>query len=116
MTNLCPTCGNVVPDRELIVSLEANTVICNGRSAKLTSQQAEILHILANAAPRVVTIDAIIAGIYGSSVEPETSVVLIRTHICKIRRKIAPLGLTIKNTHAIGYTLQIPHRQLREAA
>jgi len=115
MTSLCPTCGNAVPNRELIVSLETNTAVYNGLAAALTAQQTEILHILAQASSRVVTVASIIAGIYGSSVEPESAGPLIRTQICKIRRKIAPLGLTIKNTHTVGYALQIPQRHLRAA-
>jgi DNA-binding response OmpR family regulator len=116
MTNLCPTCGNAVPNRELIVSLETNTVLFDGNCARLTGQQAEILDILATASPRTVTTDGLIAGLYGRAGEPASCCSLIRTQMSKIRRKIAALGLEIKHTPPRGYTLHIPRRQISKVA
>lgn len=105
MTSLCPTCGKDIPLTELRVDLNTNIAAGNGRTVKLTRQQAEILHMLIAAAPRVVSGAALIAGLYGCINEPPGAKSGVKTQISKLRASLSELGATINNTQGVGYII-----------
>lgn len=117
MTPLCPTCGNDIPLTELRVDLNTNIATGNGRSVKLTRQQAEILHMLIAAAPRAVSGAALITGLYGRINEPPLGAKSgVKSQISKLRASLSELGATINTTHGVGYIIAARRPKLHGAA
>lgn len=107
MSACCPTCGQAMPQRaEIAVDLDMNTVVCNGNAARLTRKEAELAKCLADAHGRVVTRGAILDALYGLEGEEPVWQTLDQ-FVLKIRRKLGPLGITIENHWARGWSMKV---------
>lgn len=96
MNDLCPCCFRELPDGgDLVIDLDANFLIYNGYCIELTGTEAEVLYVLRKAAPRWVSIDALMMGVYGYLDGAPCSSSL-RNHISNIRRKVASLPITLE--------------------
>lgn len=100
----CPCCGAAVAPTAVLVSLENNSVTLGWAAAsiKLQPLEAELLHILHHASPRVVGSDTIIAGLWGAC-EPEDATNNLKQHVYHLRRKLQHLGVVIENVKERGY-------------
>lgn len=101
----CPTCGGDLPDTDLVVDLGTNTAIRNGMVVTLPPMGAELLYLLAKAAPRIISRDSLISGVWGGR-EPENVDSAIRVKVSRLRQDIEPLGLTIITAKHQGYGLR----------
>lgn len=112
--NCCPTCGQAVATAALLVDLDANRVSYGGRVAKLVPSETEVLFTLARAAPGMVSNDQLRAAIWGgAAAERESNV--IKVHISRLRKKLAPLGIHIETHRGYGYSLKCDPAMLRDA-
>lgn len=101
----CPTCGQQLPaDRGFIFDEEAGIVVGRGRVASLTRQEATVFAQLYAAMPRVCTKEQLLSNLYLHE-QDEAEIKIVDVFICKIRKKLAPLGVEIATIWARGYRL-----------
>ncbi len=98
-------CGGKMPKSDIRVSLETNTLIGNGQAVRLQSNEAEFLYALWHAEGRVVTKPALMAAVYGSLMDYDPSDKILCVYACRIRRKMAGTGWTIRSIWGRGYAL-----------
>lgn len=109
----CPTCGQDLPDTDLIVDIDGtvdgsggtNTAVRNGLVVTLAPLSAELLYILAKAAPRLVSRDTLIRGLWGIA-ESDGASRHLDVRISRLRKDIEPLDLTIVTARQAGYGLR----------
>lgn len=107
MKSLCPTCGQQIAPLQLLLSLETNKATRLGRTAALSPQQAEILHVLMKRQPRAVSAADISAAIYANGDGPDDEAQVVRVQMWKMRRHLAPLCVRIETIHGTGYRLAL---------
>ena len=92
----------------------AGIVVRWGRFATLTAHEYEILQTLRTHAPRVLTKEALLVAVYQLQHE-EPEIKIIDVWICKLRKKLKPLGVNIDTVWGRGYRL-LPAVARSEAA
>lgn len=101
--NKCPCCGSPISSK-IAVSLETNTASIVGTTVRFPATEAEILHVLIDRSPAVAYMDELINKVWGSW--GEGSLGALQVHICKINKKIKPLGFIAANEYGEGYRLE----------
>jgi two-component system cell cycle response regulator CtrA len=88
------------------LDLELHTVVANGVSVSLTAKEFALLQLLMLRKNMVMTKDAILTQLYGGMDEPELKI--IDVFVCKIRKKLAAVGLGefIGTVWGRGYTVR----------
>lgn len=110
----CPTCGQQLPlDGDLMVD-PAGVVARHGRFALLTVHEFEILEALRRASPRTMSKEALLAALYQLRNE-EPEIKIIDVFVCRLRKKLKPLGVNIDTVWGRGYRL-LPAASRSEAA
>lgn len=79
-----------------IVDLNTNTVAWGDKATKLTPVGAELMSIFVRKFPGLATRSALISLVWGGN-PPEDKT--LDVHMCKLRREIAPLGLSFRTQH-----------------
>jgi DNA-binding response OmpR family regulator len=99
---------------DVFVSLDTNSITVRGVSLRLAPKHAEILHVLAGCMPAPVRRGFITARVWGLC-ERERTAKNLDVHIFNLRRKLEPLGLTIRahidNGSTGGFALVDLNRQ-----
>lgn len=103
---ICPCCKSAILVKIPIVDLNTNTVSWQGKSTKLTPQQACITHVLVQRFPGAVAINGFISRVWGS-MEPEDAAGVMRVRACQIRKKLRPMGWNIKCEYGGLYRLEL---------
>jgi len=80
----------------------------------LTVHEFEILEALRHAAPRILSKEALLAALYQLRNE-EPEIKIIDVFVCKLRKKLRPLGVNIDTVWGRGYRL-LPAVARSEAA
>ena len=91
--------------RDLIIDLNTNHVTINNEEISLTKKEFEILVLLAQASPNVLTRSEILNSVWG-----ENEFVLERTvdvHITRLRKKLEDYSSIIGNRSGFGYFLNV---------
>lgn len=110
----CPCCGqNMRVDRPLL-DLNNNVLVFRDNAVKLGPQPAELAAILLEAYPRTVPRGVIIERLWGVR-EPAFADNIVRINTCRLRKKLAPLGISVEALPKIGLRLVI-EKELRHAA
>lgn len=89
-----------------VVDLNTNTISLGDEAVQLTAGQAEFLAVLSMAAPEIMAFERLIAGIWGAKEGPDDPQAVLRVQACRLRPKLAPLGLTIVSSHGKGVALR----------
>lgn len=100
----CPCCGQPLPENSDMRIDEAGFIVRAGRFATLTRQELTILLALKNVAPRVRSKEQLMADLYWSENE-DPEIKIIDVWICKLRKKLQPLGVVIETIWGRGYRL-----------
>jgi len=110
-TATCPLCGRpFTVDNQLQVSLRFNLARRHGAVAYLTPMEAVVLDLLARSYPDIAAWDRLLQANYGTAVrEPHYAEQVIKVRVSHLRRKLAPLGVEIRNIYRAGYCLVL-HR------
>jgi DNA-binding response OmpR family regulator len=88
------------------VSLDTNEICVGGfRPVLLYPQEAELAYLLAQASPRLLPAGFLADGLWGSGDPPANVDKHIQVVICRLRRKILPLGLLIEVRTSRGYRM-----------
>lgn len=105
--NLCPCCGGTIKNVTARVDLDFNVLLAEDKVVELENREAEMLHVLLKASPRLVTYDTLIMKVWGLN-EPYDANNTIKTYRCKLMRKLQQnkiCSFTIKRIWARGYAL-----------
>ncbi len=113
MTCTCPTCGQPLPPAQLVLDKESRVLASEHHQIRLEGQQLKLLIALVRGAPRVVAHDQIIMTIWDDD-EPEHPENTIKVLVHRLRPKLKPFGLAIRNTSGLGYALEGPTITLGE--
>lgn len=106
MTTNCPTCGAaLMADGKVRFDMEANCIVGNGHAALLTGKEMELVLLLKNAWPRVVGKDHLCASLYRTEAD-EAQQKIVDVFVCKLRKKIEGVGITIETARGDGFRLQ----------
>jgi len=114
MTENCPCCGRPLPDSDDIVVDPSGIVVRRGRYATLTVHEFEILEALRASSPRIISKEALLFALYQLRQE-EPELKIIDVFICKLRKKLKPLGISIDTVWGRGYRM-LPAVARSEAA
>lgn len=101
----CPCCGAAIDAAKPFVDQNSSTLIYKGYSVKLETIDYRILELLTKRAPGVVAHDSLISHVWSGAREPEDAANSLKVGMCKVRRKLAPLGLSVVNVFSVGYRL-----------
>jgi len=117
MTVSCPCCGQPVSDAAtLMVSPDGLVVSRFGATANLTPGQAAVFEAIRKKYPAHATTDTILTSLYWRDDEPEWSESVLSVHLHNLRRRLAPLGLSIRNVWHTGYRLVFHDKPVERAA
>lgn len=104
MTCACPTCGQDLPRDDTLRVDDAGIVVRGGHFACLTPQEACLLDRLRAARGGVVSKASLMAALYPLEAD-EAEIKIIDVFVCKLRKKLAPLGVEIGTAWGRGYRL-----------
>lgn len=90
-------------------------VIVNDKFITLTSQEMTLLERLAEIFPRLLSRESAVDYLYQLDPDGQAEAKIIDVLICKIRRKVEPLGLRIDTQWGKGYALASPIRIAKSA-
>lgn len=100
----CPTCGQSLPPDLLAIDRDAGIVVGNGRFAHLTNQEFRIFEALYDSNGRVQSKEQLLRAI-APLVDDEPEIKIVDVFVCKIRKKINGLGISIDTAWARGYRM-----------
>lgn len=112
MPHDCPLCGQPIHDMPVTVYRERCMAVADGRFALLTGSETEVLTALARAFPRIVTKEALMDALYALKPDEEPEIKIIDVFICKLRKKLKPLGVEIDTAWGRGYGLRVARKPL----
>ncbi len=105
----CPCCGQPVSAHRLLVDLNTNCAVHNGKNVEVRGPQVAVLvYVLAKAYP------ATVSAIWGMH-EPDSVNGSIRAHACQARRALKPTGFCVEGIGGRGYRLVAPDQPLATA-
>lgn len=99
----CPCCGQPLPPREIAVDLNSNTLMVGEQHLKIKTRIAEVLSVIIDAWPEIVTRERLSTKVWGLYEIPSEKAVEV--HISNARKLLRPLGWTVKNQYGVGYRL-----------
>ncbi|HBG40826.1 MAG TPA: DNA-binding response regulator [Porphyromonadaceae bacterium] len=91
--------------KDLVIDATSNRVLITDKEVSLTKKEFEILSLLAQASPNVLTRNEILSSVWG-----DNEFVLDRTvdvHITRLRKKLGEYASIIVNRSGFGYYLNI---------
>jgi DNA-binding winged helix-turn-helix (wHTH) protein len=102
----CPCCGQDMPPVEgFRVDLDSNTLIIDGVAKKAMPKIAEVAHILAEAAPRIVRKETIMDRLYGSYWDDPPQPKIVDIFIYGLRKLVAGTRFEIQTSWGCGFRL-----------
>lgn len=103
----CPCCGQAIPVNVALQVDEAGIVVHAGSFVILSKSEAEIFASLRAAQGQIVSREQLLAGLYMVGAD-EAEIKIIDVHICKLRAKLKPLGLSIQTAWGRGFRFVPP--------
>lgn len=100
---VCPLCGAAHPVRWRF-DFNSGSVETPRGLTRLRPQEANVFAVLAEKPGEIVSRGRLISRAWGLG-EPAYVDQALSVHLCKIRRKVTPLGLGIRNETHRGYAL-----------
>lgn len=103
---ICPMCGQYRAGRlGTVFYWDSGSVKRNGKKIRLTRTEAKFFACLWDRFPRVQTKVAISDWIYDGGFAGDPGIKIVDVWVCKLRRKLRPLGIGIKTEWGMGYAL-----------
>lgn len=101
----CPCCGASMRLVKPLVDTTQATISWGGNFTRVGYVEVKLLDILARRYPSVATNALIYDHLYALDDDPPNDNT-IKVHVTKLRRKLAAIGLTIRNHWGVGYALE----------
>jgi len=92
----CPCCGGPITRRAVAVDLNSNTIAVGWHPGpiSLRPMETELAWLLVQAMPIAVRYSTLIERLWGAG-ECDSADIILRAHVSRLRKKIAPLELSI---------------------
>ena len=101
MSTPCPFCSGTGHAPEVVVSLVHNHLLYAGKTIHLSPREAELLHLITTR--KDLTRSKLEQKLFGTRYyDMSHSTYNISVLVYRIRRKLSPLGLTLKNLRPLG--------------
>lgn len=102
--------SNLLQMEEILIDIQARSVIVNGRTLDLTRKEYQLLLYFAYNKGRVVSKNAIAEHLWGDDTGGADNYDFIYTHIKNLRRKLVEAGAGdyIQSVYGMGYKLMLP--------
>ena len=102
--------SNLLHLAEILIDIQARSVIVNGRTLYLTRKEYQLLLYFAYNKGRVVSKNAIAEHLWGDDTGGADNYDFIYTHIKNLRRKLVEAGAGdyIQSVYGMGYKLMLP--------
>lgn len=113
MTDLCPCCRRPLPETSEMI-IDQGIVVCNGRVAMLTRQEFALIEILVAAKGHVRSRERLLDVLYSLQPDDPPEIKIIDVFVCKLRKKLTPLGVEILTVWGQGYRL-VPKAERKAA-
>lgn len=110
MAHDCPLCGSRIDDLPLSLLPDRGMVVAGGKFVLLPSAEMALLARLAEIWPRVLSKEAAMTCLYSLRPGDQPDIKIVDVWICKIRRKLKPLGLRIDTSWGRGYALAVDRK------
>jgi DNA-binding response OmpR family regulator len=91
-------------------------IVAGGSFALLTGIEGTVMRELVNSFPNVVSKDALHRALYELDPEGGAEPKIVDVIVCKIRKKVKPLGIEIDTSWGRGYALSVRVHSSSEAA
>lgn len=103
MTENCPCCRQPIPEIVDLTVDQTGFLVRNGRFAALTRQEFSLFEDLRAAFPRMRSQEQLLDALYWDRPNEVPELKIIDVFVCKLRKKIKPLGLQIQTIWGQGY-------------
>ncbi len=102
--------SNLLRLEEILIDIQARSVIVNGKTLDLTRKEYQLLLYFAYNKGRVVSKNAIAEHLWGDDMGAADNYDFIYTHIKNLRRKLVEAGAGdyIQSVYGMGYKLMLP--------
>lgn len=100
----CPLCGGPFENDGLVVLEDRGLIIAGDRMTTLTGRELELFMRLFSCRPRTLSNTELIEWMYQLD-HAEPQIKIIDVFVCKIRKKVKPLGVTIHTHWGKGYSM-----------
>jgi two-component system cell cycle response regulator CtrA len=104
MTCPCPTCGQDLPSDLIAIDRDAGIVVGNGRFAHLTVQEFNVFITIYDGKGRVFSKEQLLHAV-APAWGDEQEIKIVDVFVCKLRKKLAGLGISIETVWGRGYRL-----------
>lgn len=101
----CPLCGSTDVSLPMALLPERGMVVANGRFCVLTGIEALLLQRLAEIFPRIASKEALLEWMYQITPDKTPELKIVDVLVCRVRKKIEPLGIRIDTAWGKGYAL-----------
>lgn len=100
-TGCCPACGQTVPDADLRVDLQTNTLSAGGKAIHIQPRTAELIHVLIERFPNYVPREVLISRVWVDDAVHRT----VDAQGTKARTALKRLGYNLESTRGSGYRI-----------
>lgn len=105
----CPCCGAaLVDDGTVRIDFSAGLIVANARYAALTRAEFSLFAALWNAKPRMMSKVQLLEACHLDFAEDDRDLKIVDVYVCKIRKKLAPLGVIVGTVWGQGYRVVPP--------
>ena len=103
----CPCCGHALrTDQDIRIDMDGGFIVAKGEVTRLTESEFNIFLRLWKAKPRMVTREQLMSEAYWlRNDQDEPDIKIIDVMICKVRKKLLPLGVGIDTVWGRGYRI-----------
>ena len=104
----CPLCGGTITNPELTIDTNSFTIASAAGVARFTPDEYTIFDELYTKRPRTVRLPYLIDCLMADRPNEEPPMEgVVRTHITRINKKIAPFNLRITSHWGVGYFMEL---------
>lgn len=103
----CPVCGGEIRNAPATLVEDRGMVVANGSFAVLTGSETTILRELIARFPAVASKERLYNALYALDIDGGAQEKIVDVMICKIRKKLAPLGIEITTSWGQGFALGV---------
>jgi DNA-binding response OmpR family regulator len=102
----CPICDHSCQSfPRIVVDLNTNTLLLDGRPYRLTAQQAEIMSVIAAVYPGLVTRERLMSRVWPFNSDTNAPVTLF-SQLCRLRNKLRGTKFALETRREVGVRLK----------
>ncbi len=107
MTGCCPLCGGTLKGDVVWMMRDRGMIGRGDRIVPLTGAEFEVFARLYDMRPRVVSKEQMMDWLYQLNPDSPPEIKIIDVYVCKIRKKLEPIGVQIVTHWGKGYSFLV---------